>query len=125
MSPINTENMSHTLTEIDIATGVRKLADQILDSYPSGEFVLVGVRSRGDEVASRILDLLKEAGIEVPMGILDISLYRDDLAHLSSNPKLQALGRLRRRRRSVPAEAGVRSAKNTLYRRGAPQRARA
>ena len=89
MSPINTENMSHTLTEIDIATGVRKLADQILDSYPSGEFVLVGVRSRGDEVASRILDLIKEAGIEVPMGILDISLYRDDLAHLSSNPKLQ------------------------------------
>ena len=89
MSPINTENMSHTLTEIDIATGVRKLADKILDSYPSGEFVLVGVRSRGDEVASRILDLLKEAGIEVPMGILDISLYRDDLAHLSSNPKLQ------------------------------------
>jgi pyrimidine operon attenuation protein/uracil phosphoribosyltransferase len=81
--------MSHTLTEIDIATGVRKLADQILISYPSGGFVLVGVRSRGDEVASRILDLLVQAGVEVPMGILDISLYRDDLAHLSSNPKLQ------------------------------------
>lgn len=81
--------MSHTLTEIDIATGVRKLAEQILNSNPSGEFVLVGVRSRGDEVASRILNLLSEEGIEVPMGILDISLYRDDLAHLSSNPKLQ------------------------------------
>ena len=81
--------MESTLTEVDISNGVKAIAKQIGQCNQDGKFVLVGVRSRGDEVAARILELLTEMGIEVPMGILDISLYRDDLAHLKSNPKLQ------------------------------------
>lgn len=81
--------MPRTLSEQDIAEGVKNLTDQIREAGSDGDFVLVGLRSRGDEVAKRILDGLLKEGIEVPMGILDISLYRDDLAHLSSNPKLQ------------------------------------
>ena len=81
--------MESTLTEVDISNGVKAIAEQIGQCNQDGKFVLVGVRSRGDEVAARILELLTEMGIEVPMGILDISLYRDDLAHLNSNPKLQ------------------------------------
>lgn len=81
--------MSTTLTESDISKGVQVITEQIRQCNPGGGFVLVGVRSRGDEVAARILQHLSNAGLEVPMGILDISLYRDDLAHLNSNPKLQ------------------------------------
>ena len=81
--------MLSTLTEADISNGVKAVAVQIGQCNPDGKFVLVGVRSRGDEVAARILEQLSKIGIEVPMGILDISLYRDDLAHLNSNPKLQ------------------------------------
>jgi len=81
--------MLSTLTEADISNGVKAIAEQIGQCHPDGDFVLVGVRSRGDEVAARILELLSQRGIEVPMGLLDISLYRDDLAHLNSNPKLQ------------------------------------
>lgn len=81
--------MPSHLTEEDIAAGIDSLAGQILENNPSGDFVLVGVRSRGDEVAERILQWLSQKGVDVPMGVLDISLYRDDLAHLSSNPKLQ------------------------------------
>lgn len=81
--------MPNHLTEEDIAAGIDSLARQILENNPSGDFVLVGVRSRGDEVAERILKLLSQKGVDVPMGVLDISLYRDDLAHLSANPKLQ------------------------------------
>ncbi|MCP5535469.1 MAG: bifunctional pyr operon transcriptional regulator/uracil phosphoribosyltransferase PyrR [Akkermansiaceae bacterium] len=81
--------MPRTLTEADISEGVEKLTGMIRMGNPKGDFALVGVRSRGDEVAERILSQLAEAGIKVPMGILDISLYRDDLAHLNSNPKLQ------------------------------------
>lgn len=81
--------MSRTLTEADIAKGVEKLSGLIREGNPEGKYALVGVRSRGDEVAERILSHLAAAGVDVPMGILDISLYRDDLAHLSSNPKLQ------------------------------------
>lgn len=50
----------------------------------------MGIRSRGDEVAERVCERLKELGQDFDFGILDISLYRDDLAHLSSNPKLQS-----------------------------------
>ena len=39
---------------------------------------LVGIRSRGDEVAERVLQILKSKGANVRLGVLDISLYRDD-----------------------------------------------
>ncbi len=81
--------MPTNLTAADISKGVEVIAEQIARCNPDGGFVLVGVRSRGDEVASRILEQLSALGLEVPIGILDISLYRDDLAHLNSNPKLQ------------------------------------
>ena len=51
---------------------------------------LVGIRSRGDEVAERVLTLLAEDDDrELAFGTLDISLYRDDFEHLHDNPKLQ------------------------------------
>jgi pyrimidine operon attenuation protein/uracil phosphoribosyltransferase len=50
---------------------------------------LVGIRSRGDEVAERLLTLLSNDDRELNFGVLDISLYRDDFEHLHSNPKLQ------------------------------------
>ena len=82
--------MLTALNEGDINQGIDRLAGLIRQANPEGGVVLVGVRSRGDEVAERILVQLAAAGIEIPMGVLDISLYRDDLAHLNSNPKLQA-----------------------------------
>lgn len=81
--------MSRILTETDIAKGVERLIRVIREVNPDGDFALVGIRSRGDEVAERIRSGLAADDVEVPMGVLDISLYRDDLAHLSANPKLQ------------------------------------
>jgi pyrimidine operon attenuation protein/uracil phosphoribosyltransferase len=81
--------MSSSLNESDISTAVNRLVAEIHGANPDGGYALVGLRSRGDEVAERILQQLAALGREVPMGVLDISLYRDDLAHLSNNPKLQ------------------------------------
>ena len=81
--------MSCSLNESDISTAVDRLVEEIHGANPDGGYALVGLRSRGDEVAERILKQLSALGSEVPMGVLDISLYRDDLAHLSNNPKLQ------------------------------------
>ncbi|NWK54795.1 bifunctional pyr operon transcriptional regulator/uracil phosphoribosyltransferase PyrR [Verrucomicrobiaceae bacterium N1E253] len=74
----------------DLSSAVDRLVTAILSANSDGQFALVGLRSRGDEVAERILEQLASRGIEVPMGVLDISLYRDDLAHLNFNPKLQS-----------------------------------
>ena len=81
--------MSITLKDTEIVRAVDRLTTNIYHENPKGGYVLVGLRSRGDEVAERILNRLSDRGIEIPMGVLDISLYRDDFAHLNCNPKLQ------------------------------------
>ena len=78
-----------TLSAEDIAAGVRKLADSIRERTADKAVALVGIRSRGDEVAERVLNLLSEEDGDLAFGTLDISLYRDDFEHLHENPALQ------------------------------------
>lgn len=81
--------MEHTLNAEEIAEGVQRLAEAIRAKTDGRPVALVGIRSRGDEVAERVLNLLAEDDRELEFGILDISLYRDDFEHLHENPKLQ------------------------------------
>lgn len=82
--------MERTLTEQDITAGVERLAAQIREKNRGSAVALVGIRSRGDEVAERILTILAEDDDwELSFGTLDISLYRDDFEHLRENPALQ------------------------------------
>ena len=46
--------------------------------------VLVGIRTRGVPLADR--DMLQIEGVKLPVGSLDITLYRDDLSTLGYNP---------------------------------------
>ncbi len=73
-----------------MAEAVATLAEQIRVGTAGERVAIVGIRSRGDEVAERVCALLKEAGVDHDYGMLDISLYRDDLSHLEENPKLQS-----------------------------------
>jgi pyrimidine operon attenuation protein/uracil phosphoribosyltransferase len=82
--------MSKTLNADQIAEAVSQLAGQIGATAASERVAIVGIRSRGDEVAERVCAQLTAAGIAFDHGVLDISLYRDDLAHLEENPKLQS-----------------------------------
>jgi len=82
--------MSLVLNADQIQAANERLADQILAAHKGGEIDLVGIRSRGDEVAERVLEILKKKGAEVRLGVLDISLYRDDYEHLNSNPTLKS-----------------------------------
>lgn len=80
---------TRTLGTQEIADGIAKLAADIRTRTQGASIALVGIRSRGDEVARRVLELLSEEDREVAFGILDISLYRDDFEHLHENPTLQ------------------------------------
>lgn len=82
--------MSLLLDQSAIEEAVNLLAEQIQASAERGRVAIVGIRSRGDEVAERVCAKLTEAEIEHDYGMLDISLYRDDLSHLAENPKLQS-----------------------------------
>ena len=82
--------MQTTLNADDIAAGIKTLADAIRNKTAGKPIALVGIRSRGDEVAERILtELADDDDRELAFGVLDISLYRDDFEHLHENPSLQ------------------------------------
>ena len=78
------------LDEAAIGEAIASLVGEIRAVALHGRIAIVGVRSRGDEVAERVSAALKEQEIDHDYGVLDISLYRDDLSHLAENPKLQS-----------------------------------
>ena len=75
----------------DIEKSLRRIAHEILEKNKSGkDLVLIGIRRRGVTLAKRLSSKIKEiGGIEVPMGVLDITLYRDDLSEIASQPVLR------------------------------------
>ena len=51
------------------------------------DVVLVGIRTRGVPIAERLAEAIKNIeNVELPVGMLDITLYRDDLSTLAYNP---------------------------------------
>ena len=76
------------LDKPQIAIMLRKLADQIAREVKGKKrLVLIGIRTRGAILAQRLQSLLKKRlNRSIPLGILDITLYRDDLSTLGSQP---------------------------------------
>ena len=50
------------------------------------DLAIIGIRSRGAFLAERIAKNIKEIEGEVPVGALDITLYRDDLSEIAQQP---------------------------------------
>jgi pyrimidine operon attenuation protein/uracil phosphoribosyltransferase len=67
---------------------LRRLAQDLLARVgPEEELVLLGIRSRGLPLAERLACFLSEKnGVQVPVGSLDITLYRDDLTEMVGSP---------------------------------------
>ena len=74
--------MKTILDERGVAETLADLADRVAASVPPGSRLgVVGVRRRGEVLADRMIPLLRERGVEpIERGVLDITLYRDDLA---------------------------------------------
>ena len=75
-----------------IRKSVLRIAHEIVErTRGTGQLCLVGVRTRGDLLARRLARALQElTGLAVPVGALDITLYRDDLGLLDSSPVIHA-----------------------------------
>ncbi len=67
---------------------IARIAHEILEKNKDAEnLALIGIRTRGVFLARRIAQEIKNIqGVEVPMGILDITLYRDDLTLVATQP---------------------------------------
>ena len=75
----------------DIEKSLRRIAYEILEKNKRGkDLVSIGIMKRGVTLARRLSFKIKEIrGIEVPMGALDINLYRDDFSEIASQPILR------------------------------------
>ena len=73
----------------DIARAVTRISHEILERTKRPEdLLLLGLQTRGVPLAQRIADKIKAVeGVDVPVGSLDVTMYRDDLkAHPTRAP---------------------------------------
>lgn len=92
-SPLNAAKAKAKLLDADaIRRAVVRIAHEIIEYNKGTErLALVGVRTRGAVLAQRLAKAIEQIeGRRVPVGALDITLYRDDLSRLSPNPVVQA-----------------------------------
>jgi pyrimidine operon attenuation protein/uracil phosphoribosyltransferase len=68
------------------------LAGDISAAYPpsNGPITIVGIRTRGEVLAARLVKLLEKLGHQkIGRGVLDITLYRDDLSEIGPRPMVR------------------------------------
>ncbi len=83
---------AHVLDAEGIRRTLARIAHEILEKgRDRNGLCLVGIRTRGDCIARRLAGLLRElSGKEVPVGALDITLYRDDLSQAAGTATVRA-----------------------------------
>ncbi len=76
--------MQILLDEQGVEAAMARLADEIAADAPRNcPMGVIGIRSRGDDLARRLIERLHKRGFDdVAYGVLDITLYRDDLAEI-------------------------------------------
>ncbi len=69
-----------------------RLAHEILEKSDNlSNLALIGIRRRGVPIAQRLAHkILELEKLEIPVGILDINLYRDDLTTVGAKPVINA-----------------------------------
>ena len=79
------------LTADDIRRAVRRIAHEIVERNQGLDGIaLVGLRTRGVPLAERLAAAIEEfEGQRVPVGALDIGLYRDDISSMELRPRIQ------------------------------------
>jgi pyrimidine operon attenuation protein/uracil phosphoribosyltransferase len=80
------------MTAADIRRTLARIAHEIIERNRSTEnLVLIGMRTRGVPLANRLAANIEGfEGAKVPVGALDFSLYRDDLASLDLQPVVKS-----------------------------------
>jgi pyrimidine operon attenuation protein / uracil phosphoribosyltransferase len=76
----------------EIDRTLQRLAHEIVEkSGGTKDLALIGIRRRGVPLAQRIARAMRGIdGVDIPVGTLDITLYRDDLSKVASHAVLQS-----------------------------------
>lgn len=76
------------LSAQELRDALEHLADQVMENRANCEqLALIGIQRRGVDIAERLKTILdKRIGRSIPLGRLDINLYRDDWTSLDVQP---------------------------------------
>jgi len=78
------------MTAAEMARTLERLAFELIERHEQGcGLALVGIQRRGAELASRLKGIIEDKlKCAVPLGKLDINLYRDDWTHSEVQPQV-------------------------------------
>lgn len=84
------EERARLMDEAEIRRAVTRIAHQILErNRGAADLILVGIANRGDHLARRLAgEIRRIEGTEVPVGVLDITFYRDDIGLRAEAPEV-------------------------------------
>jgi pyrimidine operon attenuation protein/uracil phosphoribosyltransferase len=85
-----TREKAQLMSASEIDRTLVRLAHEILEKAEDlGKLAFIGIRRRGVPMAQRIAEKIASLeNIQIPVGILDINLYRDDLSTVGVKPVL-------------------------------------
>jgi pyrimidine operon attenuation protein / uracil phosphoribosyltransferase len=74
-----------------VQRAIIRIAHEILErNHGTNDLILVGIRTRGVYLAERLQQQIKIIeNTEVSLGMLDITLYRDDLGEIGARPEIK------------------------------------
>lgn len=76
------------LTENEVQRALKRIAHEIIEKNNGAEGIgFVGIKRRGVPIAKILSENIKVfEGVDVPVGSLDITFYRDDLSRIDIDP---------------------------------------
>jgi pyrimidine operon attenuation protein / uracil phosphoribosyltransferase len=79
------------MNEKSISLALNRIAHEIIERNKGIEnIVIIGIRTRGAILAERLAEILSRIGkLTLPVGVIDITLYRDDVADKLDQPVVQ------------------------------------
>lgn len=82
------ESWTQVMDPEQVRRSITRIAHEILERNKGAEsLALVGIRTRGEHLASRIQAQIEQIEQrKVPLGVVDITLYRDDLSSIAEQP---------------------------------------
>ena len=81
---------SRLMDEAEIRRALTRIAHEILErNKGAAAIALIGIAARGDDLARRLAsEIARIEGAEVPVGVLDITFYRDDIGYRAEAPEV-------------------------------------
>src|SRR6476661_935240 len=80
--------MRNSYDDADVRRIIGQLASAVASAFrPDQPLNVVGIRTRGEILAQRLTSILQSSGhAKIGRGVLDITLYRDDLSEIGPRP---------------------------------------